>query len=206
MNCVRVNMLKKSEQRYQGAVSRRFMLVVAVVTPIVIIALLSGVKLIQYTSIKYDLKASREIWGDLEPRLELYKNENRGLVTNNKLLSLFDEWKNAQAPIEGLLTDLQNTVPANIQLTRLSIRSKQTAARYDAAEDMELTYELAVDGISQGDRAEEEVIHLPQSLAACEHYAATFDSLKLSSMRKLNSRSEINKREFKLVSEQSSRR
>jgi len=206
MNCIRVNMLKKSEQRYQGAVSRRFMLVVAVVTPIVIIALLSGIKLIQYSSIKYDLKTSREIWVDLEPRLELFKNENRGLAANNKLLALFDEWKNAQAPMEGLLNDLQGVVPANVQLTRLSIRSKQSAPRYDSADDMALTYELMIDAISQGDRAEEEIIRLPKSLATCNHFATTFDSLKLASLRKSGGASEVNRREFKLVSEQASRR
>ena len=69
MSYPRVNLIKKTERRYQGAVSRRFTLVSIVVTPILLIALLSGVKLIQYGSIRADLSASREIWKGLEPRL-----------------------------------------------------------------------------------------------------------------------------------------
>ncbi|NNJ70130.1 MAG: hypothetical protein HKP10_02445 [Kiritimatiellales bacterium] len=201
MSGPRVNFLKKSEQRYQGAVSRRFMLVGVVVTPIVVIALLSSIKLVQYTSVKSDLKTSREIWADLEPRLELFKNENRGLVTNHKVMELLDGWQNSQASLVGLLTDIQDAVPANIQFTRLSIRSAMKSSTYDSPEDMQLAYDLIVEGISQGDEAETEVLRLPRELLAAEEVSTTFDSLKLASMRKRSGGGASNQREFRLVSE-----
>ncbi|MBT8043034.1 MAG: hypothetical protein KJN98_07670, partial [Pontiella sp.] len=175
MSGPRVNFLKKSEQRYQGAVSRRFMLVGVVVTPIVVIALLSSIKLVQYTSVKSDLKTSREIWADLEPRLELFKNENRGLVTNHKVMELLDGWQNSQASLVGLLTDIQDAVPANIQFTRLSIRSAMKSSTYDSPEDMQLAYDLIVEGISQGDEAETGALRLPRELLAAEEVRTTFD-------------------------------
>ncbi len=201
MSCPRVNLLKKSELRYQGAVSRRFMLVGVVVTPIVAIALLSSIKLVQYTTVKYELKTSREIWTELEPRLELYKNENRGLVTNQQVMELLDGWQNSQASFVRLLTDIQDTVPENIQFTRLSVRSAMDSSTYKSPEDMELVYNLVVEGISHGDQAETEAILLPRKLLAAEEVAATFDTLKLASMRKRGGGGSSNQRDFRVVSE-----
>jgi hypothetical protein len=155
MSYTRVNLLKKNEQRYQGAVSRRFMLVSIVVTPILFIAVISGVKLIQYTGVQANLRSSSEIWSDLKPRLSLYQDEQRGLNANLQALKLIDGWKNTQILQSRLLTEIQDSVPQNIQLKRLSIRSELKTAVYFTPEECALDYKLIVLGVSVGDRAED---------------------------------------------------
>ena len=103
MKYPRVNLLKKSEQRYQGAVSRRFMLVSSVITPIILIAILSGVKLIQFAGVQSDLESSRKIWGDLKPRLALHQDEQRCLNGNEKILELIGGWRSTQVSQFGLM-------------------------------------------------------------------------------------------------------
>jgi hypothetical protein len=201
MNSPRVNLLKKSEQRYQGAVSRRFLTVSLVITPIMLIAVLSGIKLVQYTGVQSQLKSSREIWADLEPKLDLFKEENRGLVANRTILELFEGWKGSQASFVKLLDDIQGTVPENIQFTRLSVRSARAPSVYAAPEDMELAYNLVIEGVSQGDQAESEVINLRKELLGCEQIGATFDTLKLAALRKRSSNANLNLREFRLEGE-----
>ena len=198
MSYPRVNLLKKIERRYQGTVSRRFMLVGIVVTPILFIAVLSGVKLIQYGGVQADLRASREIWSTLEPRLAVASDQQRGLKTNRQAIDLINGWRDSQVSMEGLLLDIQKAIPENIQLTRISIRSEVKTSIYHDVDELGLGYRLALQGISQGAQAENAVINLRRDLLDKEHLSAAFDAVKLTSMRKRAGQSGENMREFSL--------
>lgn len=198
MNHPRVNLLKKSEQRYQGTVSRRFVLVSMVVTPILFITLLSGVKLIQYTAVKSSLRSSSEVWATLKPRLALYTEERRSLSLNRQAMELLEGWRGTQVSFSKLLTEIQGSVPANIQLTRLAVRGEPGTSIYEKPEDFTLGYTLAIQGVAQGDRAEEVVIGLRKTLLTTEHMGATFESIKLVSMRKRSGTNGQSAREFSL--------
>lgn len=184
MNYPRVNLLKKNEQRYQGAVSRRFVLVCVVVVPILFITTLSGIKLIQYTSVQSSLKSNRELWASLEPRLKSYMAERKSLSENQRAMELIEGWKDTQLPLSNLLSEIQDSVPANVQLTRVSIRNESGKSVYDKPTDFSKEYSLAIQGVAQGERAEEVVIALLKDLLKTEHMGATFESAKLGSMRK----------------------
>ena len=198
MNYPRVNLLRKSEQRYQGAVSRRFLTISLVITPIIGIAMLSGVKLIQYTSVQSNLKSSREIWTDLEPRLALYKEEQHGLNTNRKVLDLVEGWRSEKIAPNAVLEEIQELVPENTQLTRLSIRSTEQVAVVEKPEDVALTYGLILQGLSEGRYAEDSVISLSKDLLEAPTLSSTFESIKLVSMRKREGKNGENIREFNL--------
>jgi hypothetical protein len=198
MSYPRVNLLKKSECRYQGAVSRRFLLISIVVTPILFIAVLSGVKLIQYGSVQADLKAGREIWGTLEPRLAMALEQQSGLKSNRQAMSLINGWKASQVSMDGLLLDIQKAIPANVQLSRISIRSGAKASVYRTAAELELNYHMALQGVSQGEQAEDAVINLRRDLLEKEYLSTIFDSVKLTSMRKRQGMDGENMRDFSL--------
>ena len=198
MKTLRVNLLKKSEQRYQGAVSRRFLTVSLVVAPVMAIAILSGIKLVQYAGVQSELKSSRTLRDSREPRLELFKDENRGLSANRTMLDLFEGWKDSHGSFVQLLDEIQSTVPENIQFTRLSVRGVPAATVYAATNDMGIAYDLVIEGVSAGDRAENEVIDLRKDLLGCGQIGATFSSLKLASLRKSSRGGSQNSREFRL--------
>jgi hypothetical protein len=198
MNYPRVNLLKKSEQRYQGAVSRRFMLISSVITPVLFIAILSGVKLIQFAGVQSDLESSREIWAELKPRLALHQEEQRCLNGNQKILELIGGWRSTQVSQYGLMSEIQSAVPANIQLNRLSIRSEPSTSVYREVEEFKLEYKLSLQGVSQGNQAEDTVIGFRKALLDTELMRATFDSVKLTSMRKQAGVAGQNLREFML--------
>lgn len=197
----RVNLLKKSEQRYQGAVSRRFIFVSAVVTPILLIATLSAVKLVQFSGVQTELKESRQIWEQIEPQLNLYEKENKGLHKNQDALALYDGWEESQVSFVKLLDDIQATVPSNIQFTRLSLRSEMKQATYAEKGDLGLDFRLVIEGVSEGARAENDVIQLRRNLVGCKQVGDIFDSLKLASLRKRENLGGENLREFRLLGE-----
>ncbi len=199
MSYPRVNLLKKSEQRYQGAVSRRFMMISVVVTPILLIAVLSGIKLVQYNGIQADLKATREIWTNLEPTLALYKEENRSLAANQKVLSLFVGWRDSQLPLVDLMDELQEVVPRNIQFTRFALRGAVTPGVYEVPEDMQLNFKLQIEGISQGERAEDDVWQFHRDLLSSAGIGAAFKDVELTNMRKRQNAEGLNVREFSII-------
>ncbi len=196
MNYPRVNLLKKNEQRYQGTVSRGFMFVGIVVTPILFIAILSGVKLVQYGGVQLELKASREIWKNREPRMEFCLEQRRGLKTNQQAIKMIDGWKESKVSMDGLLSAIQTAIPENIQITRLSVRGSVAQEVYTTVEELDLNYRFALQGVSHGDQAEDAVIHLRRELLASQDVASVFDSVNLGSMRKRGGNEAENVREF----------
>lgn len=198
MNYPRVNLLKKEEQRYQGAVSQRFILVNLVVLPILVIAILSAVKLIQYSSLQSDLKYSREIWATLGSRLERYKEQQRQLNENKQVIDIFQGWQSSQTSMDELLLEIQQSVPLEIQLSRISIRSEEANSVFYKDEDTDLNYHLTLQGVSQGDQAENQVINLRRDLLKKTSLSTIFKSVKLTSMRKSGGNDTDNLREFSL--------
>lgn len=199
MSYPRVNLLKKSEQRYQGAVSRRFIMISAVVTPILLIAVLSGIKLVQHRGVQADLEASREIWANLEPKLALYTEENRNLKANQRILELFDGWRDSELPFVQLMNEIQDVVPLNVQFARFMLRGEVAPGIYEIPEDMQLDFKLQIDGISQGDRAEDEVWKFHKDLLITKSIAKSFNTVDLNDMRKRQSAEGMSVREFRII-------
>lgn len=180
----RVNMLKKGELRYQGTVSSKFIFLCMVGIPIVLVLLVSGLICSYHASIKSQLKSSQALWENLEPRLNAHKKGARGLVINQNIQGLFKGWEDSCISFISLLSEVQDVVPETVQLRRLSIRSDQTRSRYKTAADLQLDYQLNLEGIALGSQAEKAVISFQKDLLAAETMGATFDSLKLASLRK----------------------
>jgi len=199
MNYPRVNLLKKNEQRYQGAVGRRFLLMVIVVTPVLLITLLSAVKLAQFTAVQSSLKSNHAIWENLSPRLEQYKKEQQVLAANKRVLELIAGWKQTQVPTSELLTEIQTTIPSSVQLTRLSIQSQQGKMIYDKPSDFIRDYRLTLQGVAYGERAEDVVLDLRKGLLTTERMGAIFESITLGSMHKKVEKDGEVLREFSLT-------
>jgi len=198
MTYPRVNLLKKSEQRHQGAVSRRFILISVVITPVLIIAVLSGIKLVQYTGVQSNLKTSREIWKDLEPKLTQFNEEQRHFDSSRKVLSLIDGWEASQPPLDEIMSEIQAVVPVNVQFNRLYLRGDIAPAVYAAAEEMPMNFQMQIEGVAEGTLAEEDIWQFHKDLLGAVTVGNTFDAIELSDMRKKQSTTGGNAREFRI--------
>lgn len=201
MSYPRVNLIHKNEQRYQGAVSRSFILLTGIGTPVLLIVLILGFVLIQNMSVKSQLASSTAVWETYEPRLKQYRAEKSGLTTSGKIMGLFEGWEKSQASIVDLMEEVQDRVPQDVQFTRMSIRSNTKGAVFKTAEELVLDYSLTIDGVAVGQQAEGLVLALQRDLQASQSVSSTFDSLKLASMRNRNSNDGSAMSEFRLVGE-----
>lgn len=199
MNYPRVNLLKKSEQRYQGAVSRRFMWVCAVVAPLLVIAVISGIKLVQYNGIRSELVSSSQIWASLEPRLALHQEESKSLAANKKILALLDGWQESRVPMVDLMEEIQQSVPRNMQFSRLALKGDSTKSTYETPEQMAVGLRMEIDGLIQGDLAEEDVKVFREKMMGEKSVSSMFKSIPLLDMRRSSRSEDITVREFKIA-------
>ena len=196
MTYPRVNLIRKNERRYQGAVSRKFLFISLVLTPVLLIAILSGVKLIQYTSVRKELEASNALWLDQKPRLDLFYAEQNRVKENETMLAMLDAWEASQLQVVELFQDIQDEVPMTVQLTRASLKGDVKREIFTEAAQLKIDFGLSLQGLSHGEAAEATVIELRKGLLGTDTLADVFHSVKLASMRKRKSKDGENIREF----------
>lgn len=201
MSYPRVNLLKKSEQRYQGMVSKSFILLTSVGGPVLLLVLIFGIMMAQNSSVKSQLASSKVVWENFGPRLDSYRAEKQGLTTSSKIMGLFEGWEGSRMSIVELMDEVQERVPSNIQFARMSIRSDAKGPVYKSAEALALNYSLAIDGQAVGQQAESQVLKLQKDLQASASVNKSFDSLKLVSMRNRQDADGMEMSDFRLLAE-----
>lgn len=201
MTYPRVNLLKKDEQRYQGAVSRDFILFCGIGVPTLLVLLIAVFVFAYNAGINSDITSNQVFLDTLEPRLKAHAQWTKGLSTNQKVLDLFAGWESSQASFYNLLDDVQGIVPESVQFIRLSIRTGESMSVYKTPAELQLDYNLIIEGVAEGAQAENEVIALPKDLLACDQIGNTFETLKLDAMKKRSVSTGESLREFRLVGE-----
>lgn len=198
MRYPRVNLLNKNELRYQGAVSGRFLIVSAISLPVLILLIVLGIVLLQNARVKSALGKSRDEWAALQPQYNAYKIESGDLTASRDMVKMFAGWNNVQLTFSELLADIQLAVPGDVQLHRLSVRSKPSATVYKKPEDMNLVYTLVLEGQSIGASAEQHVFGFQRSLLDSVQVASAFESLEPEYIRKRESEKGGAVRDFRL--------
>ncbi|MDF7809117.1 hypothetical protein P4E94_16850 [Pontiellaceae bacterium B12219] len=203
MNYPRVNLLKKGERRYQGKVSKDFIILVGAGVPLLIVLLVMGLFFANKAALKKELESTRVLWKQLEPRMKTYAKDNKELATTRQILELFEGWEASQTSFVKLLNDIQDAVPPSVQFTRMSVQTGTSRPLYKTAGELQLQYNLTIDGLATGAEAENEVIMLQKGLLAREQIGNTFSTLKLASLKTRADASGGNMCDFRLVGENS---
>jgi hypothetical protein len=198
---VRVNLLKPSEFRRQGAVSGPFILRVSVGSILAFITLFSLLGAIQYRIAHQDLLACREIWRLREPLYNQIQAMKEDLATEKKLQQELKGWAASRLEWLDPLIELQQIVPASLQLKHLSVRG-ETEIR-QAAPPPEMTEEggtalaaappsiiptrrfyLNLDGRATGRMAEDVVVQFVREIGRADLLKSFLESVKLQSLQR----------------------
>ena len=171
MKSVRINLIKRSEVRYQGIVSPKFLVITCGSALIAALLLMIVVRGVQYTYRKKDLSDAREVWLKMEPRYKRLNDARAELAHQNKILAELKAQRVGAARWAEFMLMLQKTVPANIQLGHLYMAGGPQSGR------------LSIKGWSQGDDAEAVVIGWRKMLLGNSVYTNQFDSLDLGHLR-----------------------
>lgn len=123
---LQVNLLKKTERRYQGIVSMKVILLGSgsLFAAITILAYLLAV--ISKMTLNSELDHARNEWARLEPSVVALRATQAAIESNNKTLSAIERWsKDIQPSMYSILRAVQKNVPAQMALYHFSASMEQ---------------------------------------------------------------------------------
>jgi hypothetical protein len=125
---LQVNLLKKTERRYQGIVSMKVMVLgsVSVLAGITILVfLLAGVSKMTLSA---NLDRARREWNRLEPQAAVVRKEQDAISTNKKTLAELESWSTGEhSSMFNILYAVQSRIPAQMALDNFYAGQEQAS-------------------------------------------------------------------------------
>jgi hypothetical protein len=124
---VHVNLLHDDERRYQGLVSRKFIILASAGTVVSILVLLGSLAGYSFFGERQEWSTLRTQWQQTEPRYKNYLSQQQGQGRVKAVVGELNGWNRGRLPLSAILLDVQRMVaPHPIQLTRITIMGEST--------------------------------------------------------------------------------
>jgi len=179
-----VNLLKKNEQRYEGSVSKKMIIILLTLVPVLFLILFAGIEWVQYSSAEKNLKLNKARWEKLQPKLKVYEKQKALLNKDENIVELIKGWKKIIIPMSTVLSELQDMVPSDIQLHRLSITAQSKTTTFKKASEFLVDYNLSINGIAQGEKGGASVFDFQKKFLKPIKIGTVFSTAKLGTMSK----------------------
>ncbi len=190
---VRVNLLRPEEIRQQTGVGRESMLraVGIAASSLAVAGLVWGV--FQYRSVRSGHALAKERWASLETRYEQVKKVHAANASNLKYLDELGGWTASRIDWSEPLRQLQEFVPDNIQLTRLTVQgeiliSEEDPKTKESPGTPARRYSVRMEGRALGALSDQDVIRFVDELRGASTFQDWLDSVKLQSLERTRTR------------------
>ena len=179
-----INLLKKNEQRYQGSVSKKMIISLATLVPLLFLLLFGGIEWVQYSSAANSLELNEARWAKIQPKLKGYKKQKALLEKEKNILELIKGWEEIVIPMSTVLCELQNMVSSDIQFQRLSITAQSKTTAFEKTSEFLVNYTLSISGIAEGEKGGTSVFDFQKKFLEPKLIGSIFSSAKLGTMSK----------------------
>jgi hypothetical protein len=184
---LKLDLLRDAERRFQGPVSVRFAVRMALAAVGTVVALVLIVVGRGYFATHRSVAEARVAWEKISPHYKDALARQKDLNALQGLDRWLTNWHSARLNTSGLLYDLQDLVPTNIQLTRLTLvsdfdtRAESATARAAKtnAPIVRVRSSLTMEGKASGERAEESANGFVADLEKQPRFGPLLDSVKL---------------------------
>ena len=213
MTKVTVNLLRDSEMRYQGIVSRQFLITLGLSLVAVALLLVFALSGLRMYSRSQELKMANKAWLDAEPRYKKLLAMQREQAQERALASEMQGWHNSRLELAALLADIRHVVAARpIQFVRLTVSSQieliqppvappkaapapAPVAKKDGEDDLPARpvavvlgtparrFRLLLEAKASGEQSYQDVVDFGNDLRTAPALAAVFESVRLQGMR-----------------------
>jgi hypothetical protein len=194
MMIARVNLLRPDEMRYQGPVSREFIRQAAVGGVCALLLLMVVLSVFRHRSIRHNLVLLQESWSEMSPRYEQVRSMQAALGSLQQVEAELQAWNASRIEWGTLLTDLQQIVPAEIQLTRLSVRGETGLLETPASTGspkagappplLARRFNFRIDGRAPGAMAEEVVVRFARTMRDTPAFKEVLDTVRLQGLQR----------------------
>jgi len=179
-----VNLLKKNEQRYQGSVSKKMIIGLVTLVPLLFLLLFGGIELIQYKSAVNNLELNKAQWETLQPKFKAYKKKQALLNRDKNILGLIKGWNKIVIPMSVVLCELQNMVPSDIQFQHLSITAQGKTTTFKKPTDFLVSYNLTISGVAEGEDGGTSIFNFQKKFLEPKLIGSIFSVAKLGTISK----------------------
>jgi hypothetical protein len=202
---VRVNLLRPEEIRHPGAIEKANLIRLGVVLGLsaVVVAGVWGV--FQYQAVVRGHARVKAGWAAIEPEYLRVKQVLDAHNSNRKYLDELNGWSTSRIDWTEPFEELQRLVPANIQLTRMSVLgeiaiSEAKPATKENPGTPARRYQWKLEGRALGEMSDQDVIQFVDALRRGESFQDWLASVKLQGLQRTQSRpdQETDERAFRV--------
>jgi Tfp pilus assembly protein PilN len=198
MTSLRVNLIRSEERRYQGPVSKRFILLSLGGALAAGLFIWAGVGWTQRAETQKELTALESEWALIQPRYNLAKAKAAQIGQIEEVEKELKLWGATRLQSDKMLEEFASTVPENIQIVRLSIFSEWSVVRPPAPppppENTETRPKppppgiparksaMSISGRAAGDDGSDAVVKMVQDLKAAPVLGSVLETIKLNNL------------------------
>ena len=199
---VHVNLLHDDERRYQGLVSRKFILLVSSGLGLGLLVMVGGFAVSSFLGTRQEWNTLQTRWQETGPRYKKYLTKQQ---EQNRVKAVFGElngWNHGRLPMAELMLEVQRTVaPYPIQFSRVTVAGETTLVQPPAPKpppaDASATnappakppppiparrWRITISGRVFGERGHTDVVALTEQLQANPRLAELWESVRLQSL------------------------
>ena len=175
---MRVNLLRKTEVRYQGAVSRRFLITTIVTTALLILLLFCVILCMGWQARRMKVRRMLAQMDELKPKVTRVEGLQAVAAHNTKTVKALRQWREERAEWRQALRDVQLQIPESIQLNVLDIAVTDAPGQPGACK-------MDLRGTAISSQPEDVVVRFRRSLLEVGSLKSCFSSIKLVSFNRL---------------------
>jgi hypothetical protein len=143
---LQVNLLKKSERRYQGIVSMKVMALGSVSVLAGVTILVFSLAGISKMTLATNLDRARREWARMKPLADAARAKHAAVAANRKTLAKLEGWSQGDhQAMFSIMRAVQEDIPQKIELSELYAGTEQ------AMDDDKFYYTLRLSGRAQGE-------------------------------------------------------
>lgn len=143
---LQINLLKKSERRYQGIVSMKVMVLGSAGVLIGVAVLVLTLAGISKMTLQANLDRARREWDRLKPQADQVRANHTATSANRKMLDELERWSQGDhVAMYRILRAVQSEIPAKMELNNLY------AGLESASNEEPVFYTLRLSGRAQGE-------------------------------------------------------
>lgn len=194
---MRVNLLRKSELRYQGAVTKRFMVVAPLLTIGLTLVIIIPIYLMNMASSKSQYNQLTEEVARLQKRADIVLEHEKQIKANRDVLNRLDQWKNQNMDVAAMLLRMQRLTPETIQFLNLAYSVLPEQPDANPSQNWLVTLQLT--GHVTAAVPEEIVLRYLNRLSQDKSLSAFFDNMNLVSYTRLASTNHVELADFHIT-------
>ena len=185
---IRIDLLRDSDRRYQGPVSKLFIMITSAVTVVIALVAMDMYYMFDVSLLERNIQTAQGVADEIQPRYKELGELQASSVKQSKVIDELEGWKNNRIAWHPILVEIRTLTPDTIQLIRVENRDLllEEKIKKDGV-NVKVPYQefkLHVSGKAYGDDGESTVVNFVQAFSDSDVLRTSIKAATLQSVRR----------------------